>query len=109
MSFANVDGEEIGVIFVIVVELNDVANLATKRRSSETAEDEDERAANGFFADVKAGGAIEGNKPRIGSSVADFQVATVHVGKSIADHVEGIFGTARHEAEKDVDTHQKSG
>jgi hypothetical protein len=38
MRFANVDGEEIGVIFVIVIELNDVANLATERRSSKAAE-----------------------------------------------------------------------
>jgi hypothetical protein len=109
MSFANVDGEEIGVILVIVVELNDVANLATKRRSSKAAENEDERAASGFFTDVKAGRAIERDQPGIGSVVAHFQVAAMHVGESIADHVEGIFRAARHEAEKDVHTHQQSG
>jgi hypothetical protein len=109
MSFANVDGEEIGVVLVIVVELNDVANLATKRRSSETAEDQDERSASGLFADVEAARAIECDEAGIGSVVADFEIAAMHVGKSIADHVESIFGPARHEAEKDVHTHQKSG
>jgi hypothetical protein len=109
MSFANVDGEEIGVILVIIVELNDVANLAAEGRSSETAKDKDQGAAGGFFEDVKAGRAIESDKPRIGSIVADSEVAAMHVGKSIADHVEGIFGAASHEAEKDVDTQQESG
>jgi hypothetical protein len=72
MSLANIDGEEIDVILVIVIELNDVANLATERRSSETAEDEDERTTSGFLANVKAAGAIECDKPRIRSVVAHF-------------------------------------
>jgi hypothetical protein len=109
MSLANVDGEEIGVIFVIIVELNDVADLATERRSSEAAENEYERAASGFFADVKAGRAIERDKPGIGSGVAHSQIAAMHVGKSIADHVEGIFRTASHKAEKNVHADDKSG
>jgi hypothetical protein len=104
MSLANIDSEEIDVILVIVIELNDVANLATERRSSETAEDEDERTASGFFANVKAAGAIERNKASIRSVVADLQVTAMHVGESVADHVEGVFGAASHEAEKDVDT-----
>jgi hypothetical protein len=109
MGLPNVDSEEIGVILVIVIELNDVANLAAERRSSETAEDKDEWAASGFFADVKAGRTIERDKPSVGSVVAHFQIAAVHVGESIADHVEGIFGAASHEAEKDIDAHHKSG
>jgi hypothetical protein len=109
MSFANVDGQEIGMILVIVIELNDVANLAAERRSSEAAEDEYKRTASGFFADVKAGRAIERDKPRIGSVVAHFQVAAMHVRESIADHVEGVFRAASHEGKKDVHAHQKSG
>jgi hypothetical protein len=109
MSLANIDSEKIDVILVIVVELNDVANLATERWSSEAAEHKDERTASGFFANVKGAGAIERDKPSIRSVVADFQVTAMHVGESVADHVEGVFGAASHEAEKDVDTHQKSG
>ena len=59
MGFANVDGEEIGALFIVVVDLRDVANLATEGWSSKAAEDEDERFAVGAFADVKARGAIE--------------------------------------------------
>ena len=109
MSFANIDSEEIGVVLVIVIELNDVANLAAERRSSETAEDKHEWAAGGFFSDVKAGRTIERDKPRIRSVVAHFQVAAMHVGESIADHVEGIFRAASHERKKDADAHQKGG
>jgi len=72
MSFANIDSEEIDVILVVVKELNDVANLATERRSSETAEDQDERTTSSFLANVKAAGAIERDKPRIRSVVAHF-------------------------------------
>jgi hypothetical protein len=109
MSLANIDGQEIGVVLVIVVELNDVANLATKRRSSEAAKNEYERAARGFFANMKAGGAIERDKPGIGSGIAHLQIAAVHVGKRIADHVEGIFRAASHKAEKYVHAYYKSG
>jgi len=41
VSFANIDGQKIGVFFIVVVQLDDVADLATEGRSSKTAEDED--------------------------------------------------------------------
>ena len=44
MRFANVDGEEIGAILIVVVDLRDVADLATEGWSSEAAEDENQRA-----------------------------------------------------------------
>ncbi len=40
MRFAHVDGQKIRVIFVVVIDLNDVANLAAEWRSSKTAEDQ---------------------------------------------------------------------
>jgi hypothetical protein len=41
VGFTDVDGEEIGAVFIVVVDLGDVADLATEWRSSEAAEDED--------------------------------------------------------------------
>jgi hypothetical protein len=38
MRLAHVDGQKIRVILVVVIDLNDVANLAAERRSSEAAE-----------------------------------------------------------------------
>ena len=59
MGFADVDGEEVGAVLIVVEDLRDLADLATERRSSEAAEDQDKRFALGAFADVKARGAIE--------------------------------------------------
>jgi hypothetical protein len=58
MRFANVHGQKIGVILVIVEDVDDVADLATKRRSSEAAENQDQRLSAGAFANVKRVGAI---------------------------------------------------
>ena len=87
MGFANVNGQKIDMSFVIVVELHDVANLAAKGRSSKTAKDEDERAAGGFFPDVEARGAIEGDEASIRCLIADFERAAMQVRKCIANHV----------------------
>jgi hypothetical protein len=59
MRFANVDGQKIGAILVVVEDLHDVADLATEGRSSKAAEDKDERLAASTFADVERVGAIE--------------------------------------------------
>ena len=43
MSFADVDGEEIGAVLVIVIERDEVAYLAAEGRSGIAAENEDQR------------------------------------------------------------------
>jgi len=102
MRFADVDGQKIGVLFVIVEDLDDVADLATEGRSSEAAEDEDERFGAGPFANVKMIRAAEREEASVGSGVADFKIAAVHVRQGVADHVERVPGAAGHHAEDDV-------
>jgi hypothetical protein len=104
MRFADVDSQKIGVIFIVVVDRNDVANLAAKGRSSKTAEDENERAGAGAFANMKMIFAVERDQARVGSDVADFQRAAVHVGEGIVQHADGVFRAARH-----VGKHAESG
>jgi hypothetical protein len=99
VGFADVDGEEIGAVFIVVEDLRDIANLATEGRSSEAAEDEDQRFTVGAFADVKARGAVEGDEGGVGGVAADLQIASVHVRESVADHADGVFGAAGHDAE----------
>ena len=53
MRFADVYGQKIGVVFVIIEDLHDVADLATKWRSSEAAEDEDKWLAVDALANLK--------------------------------------------------------
>lgn len=59
MSFAHINSEEVGVILVVVIELNHVADVAPKGRSSVAAEDEYERARAGSFANVKVRSAVQ--------------------------------------------------
>jgi hypothetical protein len=109
VGFADVDGEEIGSVFIVVVDLRDIANLATEGRSSEAAEDEDERFAVGAFADVKAGGAVERDERGVGGIAADLQITSVHVRQGVADHADGVFGAAGHDAEADADCEKQDG
>jgi hypothetical protein len=60
MRFAHVDGQEVGVIFVVVIDLNYVANLATERRSSVAAENNHQRADADAFTDAELILAVEG-------------------------------------------------
>jgi len=109
MGFADVDGQEIGAVFIVVVDLRDIANLATEGRSSETAEDQDERLAFGAFADVKARGAIERDEGGVGCVGADLEIAAVHVRQGVADHADGVLGAAGEDAEADADREEKDG
>jgi len=99
MRFADVDGQKIRVIFVVVVDLYDVANLATERRSSKTAEDKHQRFSGSAFANTEVVGAVQRSEARIRSNVAHFKVAAMHVRQRVTRHVQRVFGTARHHAE----------
>jgi len=101
VGLAHIDGEEIGAVFIVVVDLRDVANLTTEGWSSEAAENENEWLAAGALADVKARGAIEGDEGGVGGVAANLEIASVHVREGVADHADGVFGAAGHDAEAD--------
>jgi hypothetical protein len=109
VGFADVDGEEIGAVLIVVEDLRDIANLATEGRSSEAAKDEDERLALGAFADVEARGAIERDENGVGGVAADLKNSAMHVRQRVADHADGVFGAAGHDAEADADRKKKDG
>jgi hypothetical protein len=58
MRLADVNGQEIRAPFVVLINLNDVAYLAAKRRSSKTPKHQHERPLMGSFADMKTANAI---------------------------------------------------
>jgi hypothetical protein len=45
VRFADVDGQEVGVILIVLVDFDDVADLATKLRSCVTAEHDHQRTS----------------------------------------------------------------
>jgi hypothetical protein len=59
MSFADVDGEEIGSVVVIVVQLGEMTHLATEGRSSVASEDENQGARTDVVMQKESGLAVE--------------------------------------------------
>ncbi len=108
VRFANVDGQEIRVLFVIVVNLNDVANLAAKGWSSKTAKHQNQGpAAAGTFANMKTAGAIERHDPRVWRIAAHFQRAAMHVRQRVAHHAVGVLWTPRQDGQPDERSHEQ--
>ncbi len=96
MRFANVNGQKIGAILVVFVDLNDVANLAAKWRSGKTAEDQNQRTVMGSLADVETTDAVEGDDACVRRVAADFQRAAMHVRQGIAHHAVRVLGASGH-------------
>jgi len=92
MRFANVHGQKIGAIFVVIVNLNDVANLAAKGRSSKTSKHQHERALMRSFAEVETANAVQRDNPRVRRIAAHFQRAAMHVRQRVAHHSVNILG-----------------
>jgi hypothetical protein len=107
MSLANVNGQKIDMVLVILVDLSDVANLAAEGRSSEAAEDKHERPSRDFFANVKARGTVKRDQPCIRGLIPHFQIAAMHVRKRVTHHVQGILRAAGHEAEQHIYGNEK--
>ena len=75
MRFANVHGQEIGAIFILVVNLDEISNLAAEGRSSVAAENQDQRAFAHTLVQIKRGASIERKYARVRSAVAHMQIA----------------------------------
>jgi len=104
MRLANVNGQEIRTLFVVLKNLNDVAYLAAKRRSGKTPEHQHQRPLMGSFANVKTANAIQRDNPRIRRIAAHFERAAMHVREGVSHHPVGVLGAPRHERQ-----HGKSG
>jgi hypothetical protein len=101
MRFAYIDRKEVGVIFVVVVNLHHVTDVAAEGWSSVAAEDNDERPASSPFANVKVISTIQGQESGIGGVVAHLEVSAVHVRQGIAHHAVGVPRAAGHLAESE--------
>ena len=59
MRLTDIHGQKINVFFVVVVNLDDVAYLATEGRSSKTAEHQHQRMRAEAFANMKMTCAVQ--------------------------------------------------
>jgi hypothetical protein len=83
MGFADVDGEEVGAVFVIVVKIGEVAYLAAEWRSGVAAENEDERSATDAVAQLECGITVEADQRRIRGAIANVQIALAPMGERV--------------------------
>jgi hypothetical protein len=102
MRFANINGQEIRLSFVIVIDIDKVAYLAAEGRSGIAAEDQDKRALADTVAEMKLGLAIEAHQRYVWSAVADVEIAAMPLRKSIAQEAVHIAGAAHEMAEHAV-------
>ncbi len=96
MRFANVHGQKIGALLVVVVNLDDVANLAAERRSSKTPKNQHERALVSSFTDVETANAVQRDNPSVRRITADLQRAAMHVRKGVPHHAVSVLRASRH-------------
>jgi hypothetical protein len=82
MGLADINGEKLSVPSELLVDSDKIADLAPKRRSGVTAEDEDQRPLADSFVQVKRGSAIEYDNLHIWGCVPDAQFSLAHVRKS---------------------------
>jgi hypothetical protein len=59
MSFANVNSQKIGAVFIVIVNFDEISNLAAERRSSIAAENQHQRALADAFVKIKGSFAVE--------------------------------------------------
>jgi hypothetical protein len=103
MGFADVDGEKLGAILVIVVELGKVAYLAAKRWSGVAAKDEDERAPADAIAQRESRLAIKTDQFDVGCGIADAQIAAMPVRERVPQKAIDVTRPA-HEMAQDAVT-----
>ncbi len=70
MRFAHVNGQKVRALFVILIDLNDVADLAPEGWSSKASKHQYERPVMRSFTDVKTADAIQRDDTRIGRVAA---------------------------------------
>jgi hypothetical protein len=71
MRFAHVDGEKIGVILIVFVNLHHVANLAPERRSRVAPEHNYQRTRSGALPDMKPAAAVQRQQRSVRRIVSD--------------------------------------
>src|SRR5712671_6393085 len=107
MRFAYVNGQEVGAIFVIVINFDHVADVAPEGWSSVAAENYYQWLCAGAFAQMKMVGAVQGEQLHIWRIIAEAQLAAVHVRERVAHHPVDVFGAAGHEREAGESNHQQ--
>jgi hypothetical protein len=84
MRLSNVDGQEIRTVLVVVVDFDQIADLAAEWRSSVAAKDQDERARADVVADAEGRMAVKGEKRSVGGRIAYMEIPAMPLRQRVA-------------------------
>jgi len=101
MRFAHVDGQKVSVILIVVVDLNDIADLATEWRSSVATEDDHQRASADAIVNSELLFAVECEQGSVWGGVTWLEFAAMHMRQGVAEHSVGVLRAACHYREAD--------
>ena len=102
MRFANINGQEIRLSFVVVVKIYEVAYLAAEGWSGIAAEDQDKRALADTVAEIKPGLAVEAHQWDIGCAIVNVEIAAMPLRERIAQEAVHVARAAHEMAERAV-------
>jgi hypothetical protein len=107
MSFANVHREKIGAVFVFIVDLDEISNLAAEGRSSVAAKNEHERTAANLVVQIKGSAAIQREYARVRRAIADVQITLVPLRQGVAKEAVNISRAAHEMGEREISREQQ--
>ncbi len=99
MRFANINGQEIRLGFVIVIKIDEITYLAAKRRSGITAEDQNKRALADAVAQMELGLSVEAHQRDIRRTIADVEIAAMPLRQGVAQEAVHVTRPAHEMAE----------
>ncbi len=102
MRFANINSQEVRLGFVIVIEIDEVAYLATEGRSGIAAEDQNKRPLADTVAEMKLGLSIEAHQRDIWRAISEVEIAAMPLRQSITQEAVHVSGAAHEMAEHAV-------
>src|ERR1700732_2186086 len=106
MSFANVNGKELGAAALFAVHLGEMAHLAAEGRSSVASENKNERARSDAFMQIEGELAVERNQSHVRRGVAYAQDAAMPLGEGVAKKAVDVARPA-HEMAEDAEANQQ--
>ena len=110
MCFADVNGQKIRPSFVVIVEIYEVAYLATEGRSGVAAKNQNERSLADAIAEMELCLTVQAHERDVRSAVTDVQIAAMpsrqRVTKESVDVARAAHEMAEHAAADDKDYEQ---
>lgn len=107
MSFANINGEEIRTVLVLIVDLNEISDLAAKRRSSVAAKNQNERFLANPFVQIASRTPVERKHTNVGRAIADFEIPFVPLRQSVTKKTVNIARTAHEMSEDEISSEEQ--